>query len=174
MTSRVIQVPLARIEAEHLAELIDEFTTVIAAADYHRDTAVERLVPSPYPQDPEASAEFATATRDELLDRRTADAAVVRSALAAIVDQDGSAEADDAESPSHIDVIIRAHDLDAWLRTLTALRLVIAARLNITDDDDLDDPRFDVFHWLGYRLDNLITVADALDDLPGDDSPTGD
>lgn len=171
--------PLAMLEAEHLVHLIDELGAVIAAADETPDSGVSRLTPSPYPDDAEASADFAAATRDDLLDRRTSDAAVVRSALAPHLES-VSAEFpghDPDEMPTHIEVVILPTELDAWLRTLTALRLVIATRLEITTDDDVedaDDPRFGVFHWLGYRLDLLITVADALDEISADDTPTAE
>ena len=159
---------VALIEAQHLAELIDELTVVIAAADDAPDPAVTRLTPAPYPDDADASAEFAAATRDDLLDRRTADAAVVRRALDPFVDSE-----DDAlpqESPEQIDILIRRGEIDAWLRTLTALRLVIATRLGVTADDehDLDDPRFGVYDWLAYRLDGLVAIADAMDEVQGD------
>lgn len=154
MSAREIRLSFALPEVTYLGDLVDEFIAVIAHADQASDTGVARLTPNAYPEDADASAEFATATRDDLLDRRTADATVVRRTLT------------DAT-----DVVIPWKDLDSWLRTLTALRLVIAARLGLTDDDgehDPEDPRFGVFDWLGYRLDELISVADALDDSPGD------
>lgn len=149
-----IRLSFAPPEVVYLAGLVDEFITVIADADETSDSGVERLTPNPYPEDAEASAEFATATRDDLLDRRTADATVVRNGLSEAAD-----------------VVIPWKELDSWLRTLTALRLVIAARLGLSDDDgdhDPEDPRFGVFDWLGYRLDELVTLADAQDDFPED------
>ena len=55
-------------------------------------------------------------------------------------------------------------DLQAWLRTLAALRLVLASRLGITteDDHDGDDPRFGIYDWLGFRLDGLVRAADEM------------
>ena len=162
MTARTISFRLAPIEVQHLAALIDQLTEVIAAADEHPDPAVDRLVPAPYPDDPDAAEAFAAATRDDLLDRRTADAAIVRGALSPFIDGDD----DPDDEGEHVDVAIRVVDIDSWLRTITALRLVIAGRLGITIDDehDLDDPRFGVYDWLAYRLDGLIAIADGLDD----------
>ncbi|GAA1526064.1 hypothetical protein HD600_002784 [Microbacterium ginsengiterrae] len=165
MTERSVIYRLARIEIEHLLGLVDDLMTVIEDADQSIDPAVERLVPSPYPDDVEATLEFSSATRDDLLDRRTADAAVVRRALLPLADEavPGPPEAD------QVSVSIPQHDMDAWLRTLTALRLVIATRLGITDDDEHDaaDVRFGVYDWLAYRLDGLIAIADAMDEDPG-------
>ena len=50
----------------------------------------------------------------------------------------------------------------AWLRTLAAIRLVLASRLGIevAEDHDPDDPRFGIYDWLGYRLDGLVAAVD--------------
>ena len=55
-------------------------------------------------------------------------------------------------------------DLRAWLRTLAALRLVLASRLGIKTEDDHDDasPRFGIYDWLGFRLDGLVRAADEM------------
>lgn len=164
MTSPDLHLPLALIEGRHLANLVDQLTAVIGAADDAPDAAVARLVPDPYPDDPDAASEFAAATRDDILDRRTADAAVVRRALEPFTDAVPRATDED-----HLDVVIRAQEIDSWLRTLTALRLVVATRLGITDDDahDPDDARFGVYDWLAFRLEGLIAIADAMDEDPG-------
>lgn len=162
MTDRTIVVPLATIEGVHLASLLEEFLDLLRAGALGAeiDPAFERLVPSPYPDDTEASQEFADAMRDDLLDRRAADAALVRTALDEFVDDDGVPEGEPLESR---DVLIPDGQIDAWIRTLNALRLVIATRLGIVDEDrhDEDDPRFGVYDWLGFRLDGLVQAADA-------------
>lgn len=159
MTSGEMRMPLAVIEIANLIDLVDQLTEVISAADGTRDPAVARLTPDPYPEDAEASAEFAIATRDDLRDRRIADAAVVRACLEPFIDP--TRERDERDE---VVIVVSARDIDAWLRTLTALRLIIASRLDITHETDLehtDDSRFHVFHWLGFRLDALIDLADA-------------
>ncbi|WP_417511614.1 DUF2017 family protein [Microbacterium sp.] len=164
MTPVEIRMPLAMIEIVNLADLVDQLTEVITATHSDRDPAVARLTPNPYPEDAEASVEFTMATRDDLLNRRTADAALVRGALDPFLDP-----ADERDERSEVELVVSAHEIDAWLRTLTALRLIIASRLRITDDSDLedaDDPRFNVFHWLGFRLDTMIALADEHEESP--------
>ena len=62
---------------------------------------------------------------------------------------------------------VRVIELDAWLKTLTAVRLSLAVRLNIetaSDAEDLDqlpdeDPRsyiYRVYEWIAYLTENLI------------------
>lgn len=159
-----IVVPLAAFECAHLLRLLDEFREMIAedAADDARDPALARLTPDVYPEDVEASLAFAQATREELLDRRAGEASIVRAALSGFDVSDASLTEEDALATR--DVVIPHTEVDAWLRTLTALRLVLAARLDIRMDDQPanDDPRHGVYDWLGYRLEGLIQAADAL------------
>ena len=174
MNDGAIHFSLAVVEGIHLAGLVEEFTDVLTSFGEEPDPGLGRLTPDPYPDDAEASAEFAAATRDDLLDRRTSDAAIVRSDLTPFLATAAEDLAED-EALAPRDVVIPASDIDAWLRTLTALRLVIATRLDITADDDehdLEDPRFGVYDWLGFRLDGLIALADAQDDISGAGYPT--
>lgn len=167
MSAHEIRLTFAPSEIVYLTRLINEFIAVLTNPDDAPDPGIRRLTPNPYPEDAAASAEFVTATRDDLLDRRAADASVVRNGLGPLLDHAvaGSRDVDAAEP---MDVVVAEKDLEPWLRSLTALRLVIATRLNLTDDDDerdLNDPRFGVFDWLGYRLDELVTIADAAEGL---------
>jgi len=70
---------------------------------------------------------------------------------------------DDPALTEEVVVHASAEDVSALLRTLSAIRLVLATRLGIQADDDHDstDPRFGIYDWLGYRLDSLITAIDA-------------
>lgn len=147
---------LAGVESQHLTTLIDQFLELLRDTELGTDVALGRLTPAVYPDDAEASAEFAAATSTDLLDRRAADARVVRAALAPLTVDDEA------------ELAVAASELDPWLRTLTALRLVIASRLGIENGSahDPDDPRFGVYDWLGYRLEVLVEAADALDDQP--------
>ena len=163
MTEQSVDLSIARLEGIQLSRLVDDFAELVGSDRDTTDPAIGRLTPKAYPEDADASRAFADSTRDDILDRRIADASTVRSALDGFdVDMDSLSE---DEALALRDVIIPAADIDAWLRTLTALRLVIASRLEITDDDqyDPDDPRYGVYTWLGYRLEGLIQAADALD-----------
>ena len=162
MTGPVTLLPLARVEGAQLAQLIDEFLVLVSDTVPGTDPGLSRLTPDAYPGDPDASAAFAQATRTDLLGRRHADAGVVRAAL-----EHFTAEPDDAEDAfTPVDLVIPANEMDAWLRTLSAMRLVIASRLGITDEDDHedDDPRYAVYDWLGYRLDGLVRSVSDLKD----------
>lgn len=161
MTGPGIRVPMQTIEAQQLADLVAQFLDLLRdshdGGQVSGPTVLDRLTPAVYPQDPAASAEFAEATAADLLDRRAADARIVRDALEAV--PDGAA-------PLPAELVIRGDDVDAWLRTLAALRLVIASRLGIEDEPgpDPEDPRLGVYEWLGYRLELLVESADAWDD----------
>lgn len=165
MTERMIRLQLARVEATHLSSLVEDFTELIDEGDV-TDPALARLTPSAYPGDEAASAEFATMTRGDLLGRRTNDAAVLQRALAP-----AAALETEEDALEHVEIDISVAEIDSWLRTLTALRVVIATRLGIVDEDEYDDedPRFGIYDWLGFRLDSLVALADALEEYDEDE-----
>lgn len=156
MAGSGIRLPLQSIEAQQLGELVEQFLDLLRDTELGEDAALNRLTPAVYPDDADASAEFADATSADLLDRRAADARVVRAGLDAL--------GEDSDPPGE-ELVLAASEVDAWMRTLAALRLVIASRLGIQDDPspDPDDPRLGVYDWLGYRLDLLVEAADELD-----------
>lgn len=160
MSADVI-VRLAGIEAQNLIVLIDELVEVVDAEGADADPGVARLTPDAYPDDAQASAEFEQATRATLIDRRRADARIVRRTLEPIADL---ADAEDAPLREHR-LTLDDEQTDAWMRTLAAMRLVVATRVGITDADehDVDDPAFHVYDWLGYRLELLVRAADERD-----------
>lgn len=110
------------------------------------DDAIQRLTPNPYPDDKEAGAEFLRLTRGDLLSRRESDANTVLETL-----RQGTSESQSLQ--------VSGEDARSWMRTLAALRLVLASRLGITNDGDEneDDPRYGVYEWLGYHLEQLVT-----------------
>lgn len=158
MTADAIVVAITAIEEHHLAQLVDEFLELIGASHDLADPAIARLTPNPYPDDADAAGDFADATRDDLLDRRLSDARRVRASLGDL-DHDSESFAGGTLSPKEL--VVPVELVDAWLRTLTALRLVIATRLGIVSDEDSGvDGSHDVYDWLGYRLELLIQAAD--------------
>nr|WP_201469678.1 DUF2017 family protein [Microbacterium hydrocarbonoxydans] len=162
MSGQTVRVRLARVEGVQLARLVDDFRDLVGTDRDISDPAIDRLAPDPYPDDEDESRSFREATRDDLLDRRALDAEVVRATLSNL--RGDVQEMSPAEAVAEHELGIPYADIDAWLRTLTALRLVIAERLGIESDDDRDpeDARFDVYDWLGYRLELLIDAADEF------------
>jgi len=161
MTADLVMLTITRIEAHHLADLVGQFVALLDETDASAaDPAVARLVPDAYPDDAEAGREFRHATEHELLGRRTADAQRLLSDLttASALEGDPEPAVEDV-----VDVALAPDAVRAWLRTLAALRLVIASRLGVDadDDHDHDDPRFAVYDWLGYRLDGLLAAIDG-------------
>lgn len=162
---RIVVLELSRLEATHLAGLVMQFAEVLeetgdATPD---DPAVLRLVPDAY-TDPAAAREFRELTQRELLERRAEDAATVLESLRGTAAEDASTLADDGSAADDTALIrLDSSQLHAWLRTLAAIRLVLASRLGIVEeeDHDEDDPRFGVYEWIGYRLDGLVRAADA-------------
>ncbi|MBU1587704.1 MAG: DUF2017 domain-containing protein [Actinobacteria bacterium] len=105
------------------------------------DPALARLLPDAYRDDAEAASEHRRFTELALVDRKVANARAVIRLLEAY-----EVRLDDA-------------DVQAWLRHLTDLRLVIAARLQIEEDDDVglgDDALLDLYDWLGYLQGTLV------------------
>lgn len=162
MSDATVRMRMARVEGAQLAHLVDDFRELVGADRDVEDPAIARLVPDPYPEDDEASLAFRDATRDDLLDRRALDADIMRTALAGMRGDIGHMTQSEAFTEHDIDIPLS--DVDAWMRTLTALRLVIAERLGIQSDDDHDpeDARYGVYDWLGYRLELTIEAADQL------------
>jgi hypothetical protein len=158
--NRPIVFDLARIEAAHLAGLVGQFAEMLEESpDPSVDPAVQRLVPDAYQDDPAAAQEFRSLTQSDLLERRAIDAAVVLAELAGAEDLP-----DDPSDLALMETLTIELDSDtahAWLRTLAAVRLVLATRLEAEADSVQDDPRFGIYEWVGYRL---HVIVEALDD----------
>jgi Domain of unknown function (DUF2017) len=132
-------------ECRLLRDLARQLPTVLTAGN--TDPAVERLLPDAYPDDAEAAAEFRTFTRAGLVERKLTNAGRV---AATLPDESGVSE-------------LTASDAQAWLRTLTDLRLVLATRLGIEDDGDEgapDELLRAVYDWLAFLQDSLLAVLE--------------
>jgi len=148
---------ITRIEAANLAELLRQFRELMDAADGN-DPAVQRLTPDAYPGDAPSSEQFRELTASDLLSRRDADARAVLASLGAPLEVPRT----ETEALEEITLALSSEQLEAWLRALAALRLVLASRLGIASEDDHDqsDPRYSVYEWLGYRLESLIQLTE--------------
>jgi hypothetical protein len=123
----------------------------------HEDPVLQRLFPNAYPHDAAASSDFRRFTERELKTKKVADAQVVLDRLAGTDLGAG-------------DLRIPPSEVQAWLRTLTSVRIAVATRLGITDAEsaeelsDLpdDDPRVfmvSVYDWLGFAQETLISAV---------------
>ncbi|MBT1546918.1 DUF2017 family protein [Curtobacterium aurantiacum] len=135
-------------ERDLLTSLTEQLRQVLDG-DLSADPVTERMFPDAYPGDDEASAEFRKYTQSDLLTQKTTNAGIVHDWLTGA--RDGSLDVEDEQ---------------AWLRTLTDLRLTIADRLGIEDADDEERSieadagvgLRDVYDWLGYVQEHLVVT----------------
>ncbi|MDN5726905.1 MAG: DUF2017 domain-containing protein [Propionibacteriales bacterium] len=124
------------------------------APEVSDDPAIQRLFPNAYPHDAEASSDFRRFTGREMRDTKIELAMLVREDVL---------QTDQGKVP----LVVADDHVDAWLKTLTALRLSLAARLGIDDDESADemaalpedDPRAfmsTLYDWLGFAQESLI------------------
>ncbi|MFV9425775.1 MULTISPECIES: DUF2017 family protein [Microbacterium] len=155
MSDKIVVLEISGLEALHLAGIVGQFRDVVTDTQRSDDPAVARLLPDAYPDDEEATREFRRLTGDDLLGRRAADAEVVLRTLG----MDGGAH-DQGDPDATLTIALGEDEALSWMRTLSAVRLVMATRLGILSEDDHqpDDPRFGIYDWIGYRLDGLVTA----------------
>jgi hypothetical protein len=125
------------------------------------DPVLARLFPAAYTEDDEAAGEFRRYTETEL---RTGKASNAGRLIDALEESGLPAELD--ESGLFIDVELDVSEAMAWLKTFTDMRLALATRLGIEDDDldyweslPDDDPRtqvHDIFDWVGFLQETLV------------------
>ena len=149
--------------ASQVADLLDESVTLppdrllasvgIGGGDaLSEDPAIARLLPNGYSEDDEASIEFRRLTEYSLAERKIANARLMITGLLAARGE-----------PIRLDAEAR----QAWMRSLTDIRIVIAARLGIEKDEDLgrsdteeDMMMRDVFDWLAMVQTSLIEALE--------------
>lgn len=133
-----------------------------SAVDEPRDAAVLRLLPDAYSDDHEAAAEFRRFTAAGLAEKKMRNADVVTLDLAR-----------SAASATPTTVELDGASVQAWLRSLTDVRLVLAHRLGIETDDaerattnDNELMIGDLYDWLGWVQGSLVQVLDTTTDEP--------
>ncbi|HOY81107.1 MAG TPA: DUF2017 domain-containing protein [Rhodoglobus sp.] len=107
--------------------------------------ALARLLPDAYRDDEDAASDHRRLTERSLVDRKLANA---RRVLA------------DLDTPV---VVLDEQGIQSWLRTLTDLRLALAARLQIEEDGDAglgDEDMLMIYDWLGYLQGSLVEVIE--------------
>lgn len=109
------------------------------------DPALARLLPDAYRGDENAASDHRRLTERSLVERKVANAHRLM------------ADLDSTE------ILLDEAGIQAWLRTLTDLRLALAARLQIEEDGDTglgDEDMLAVYEWLGYLQGTLLEVLE--------------
>jgi hypothetical protein len=126
------------------------------------DPVLQRLLPDAYRDDSGEAAEFRRFTERSLTSAKVANAETVLATLKTSFDDE------DAEEQEPLEVELDAEAVQAWLRTLTDVRLSLAVRLGIESDEDAmllhqsDDEAMlamtELYDWLGYVQETLVTA----------------
>ncbi|CAN5337620.1 DUF2017 domain-containing protein [soil metagenome] len=132
------------------------------------DPVLQRLLPDAYRDDPEEAMEFRRLSERSLSSAKMMNAELVMGSL-----QEGGLDIDRVETDTQsarIEVELNDIEVQAWLRSLTDVRLAVAVRLGINDEEDLmllaqsDDEAIstmvDVYEWLGYVQETLVSALD--------------
>ncbi len=132
--------------SEDERELLVNLPALVAAVAADDDPAAARLHPNAYPDDDEASREFARLTDRDLDDAR---------------DQDGDAFGASIDAAASEGITFSA--AEAWLRVLGDARLVLAAREGIDREGELPEPslanpRLALVHYLGALQHEIVEV----------------
>lgn len=146
------QDPFAQWEADFSAEVDGSVDDPEAGIDLD-DPVVRRIFPDAYPDDPAASHDFRRFTQAQQREQKVADAQVVLADLA------GTGR----KGVCHVE----AEAVPAWLKTMTVVRLALAARLGIVDETSASevaelpeqDPRswvHELYQWTGWLQECLL------------------
>jgi hypothetical protein len=125
------------------------------------DPVLARLLPDAYADDDEAAGEFRRFTERTLRDQKAEQGRQVIRDL-----EEGGLHGEPGAEDDLIELDLAADQSQAWLRCLTDVRLALATRLGVEEDDEEywdslpeDDPRaymHDVYDWLGYVQETLV------------------
>lgn len=129
------------------------------------DPVLQRLLPDAYRDDADEAAEFRRFTERSLTSSKVANAEVVLQTLrdAGLDDLDPESEPGEGDD---LEVELGDDAVQAWLRTLTDVRLALAVRLGIENDEDAmllhesqDEAVLamaELYDWLGYVQETLV------------------
>lgn len=130
------------------------------------DPVLARLFPTAYADDEEAASEFRRFTEGGLRDGKARAAATVidtleEAGLPPLLEEEGLM----------IDVELDEPEALTWMRSFTDVRLALATRLGIEDDDEEfwwslpdDDPRaqaHDIYDWMGGLQETLVAAVSS-------------
>ena len=145
---------------ELLVHLFGELRDVLTQADT-TDPALRRLFPAAYHDDPERDAEYHELMRSELVASRL-------TAISRVVEVLGDATSGSADR-------LEAGDMDLFLQSLNAVRLLLGTMLDVAEDedgddrgnpDDPDDPiaaQAHLYSYLGWLLEGAVAAAMAVE-----------
>lgn len=154
--------PVTRLDATSYSLNIDasDRTTLNSLLDQLRDVLMHdssseiarRLFPAAYHQDEQHEQEYQRLMRDELLSSRLASLSLTTSLLERETTSDS--------------IVLTADELDALMRSINSLRLVLGTLLDVDEDDFEahlveDDPaygQYQLYSYLGWLLDWIVTV----------------
>jgi len=129
------------------------------------DPVLARLFPTAYPHDEDAAGEFRRFTEGALRDSKAEGAVLIidtleEAGLPAELEADGLV----------VDVELDQGDAVTWMKSFTDIRLALATRLGIEEDDEDtwmalpdEDPRahvYDIYQWMGYLQETLVEALD--------------
>ncbi len=154
--------PVTRLDAMSYSLNIDasDRTTLNGLLDQLRDVLMHesssdiarRLFPAAYHQDEQHEQEYQRLMRDELLSSRLASLSLATSLLERETNSDS--------------IVLSADELDALMRSINSLRLVLGTLLDVDEDEfeahlAEDDPaygQYQLYSYLGWLLDWIVTV----------------
>ena len=127
------------------------------------DPVLQRLLPDAYRDDSDESAEFRRFTERSLTSAKVANAEAVLASL-----REAGLDELDEDSEESLEVELDPAAVQAWLRTLTDVRLSLAVRLGIEADEDAmllhqsEDEAVlamtELYDWLGYVQETLVSA----------------
>jgi hypothetical protein len=128
------------------------------------DPVLARLFPTAYREDEEAAGEFRRYTETALRTGKAASAGAVIDML-----EEAGLPVDVDDSTLTIDIELDHGGALAWMKAITDMRLALATRLGIDDEDEEfweslpdEDPRthvHDIYDWLAFLQETLVQAV---------------